>query len=388
MQDRNRSIFITFCLLLLIVTAAQSATFRSFVQRSFFHQNTDSATTDSPETASPQTTVDTTFITPPTEESLRRAIAYLATQQQADGSFGSGRFRGNVAVTALSGMSFLAAGEMPRRGKYGDVVVKAIQFLLSRSQANGYIVDEKVNYQGPMYAHGFATLFLAEAYGTTGDSKLQKQMREKLKRAVELIIRSQNPFQVNVNGIDVPGGGWRYLPEDKEADVSVTVCQVMALRAARNCGIFVPKEVISLATAYVKACQNHDGGFRYQTIAQSKSEFPRSAAAVVALYSAGIYKGREVQRGLNFLLRYTPRPKSRGRQQGHYFYAHYYAVQAMWQAGGEHWKKWFPAIRDELLKTQQTDGRWKDNEVCDEYGTAMSCLILQTPLNYLPIFQR
>ena len=71
----------------------------------------------------------------------------------------------------------------------------------------------------------------------------------------------------------------------------------------------------------------------------------------------------------------------------HAMYGQYYAVQAMWQAGGEHWLKWYPSIRDVLLKQQQADGSWLDL-ISSEYGTAMACIVLQVPNNCLPIFQR
>jgi hypothetical protein len=58
----------------------------------------------------------------------------------------------------------------------------------------------------------------------------------------------------------------------------------------------------------------------------------------------------------------------------------------MWQAGGEHWQRWAPAIHDVLLARQKPDGSWPET-VCYEYGTAMACIILQMPNNYLPIFQ-
>lgn len=328
------------------------------------------------------------LVTPATERAVERGLAYLASQQRQNGSFGSGRYRGNVAVTALSGMAFLAAGHTPGRGKYGRVVSEAITFLLSRAQSNGYIVDEEVRYHGPMYGHGFATLFLAETYGMTANKKLREELREKLKNAVRLIVNEQHLFQVNVNGVDVKGGGWRYLLGKKDADISVTVCVVMALRAARNCGIYVPKKTIDLSVAYVKACQNReDGGFRYQTTERSPSIFPRSAAAIVALYSAGIYKGPEIEMGLRYLKRFQP-DGARQRKGMHYFYGHYYGVQAMWHAGGDYWKDWYPAVREEMLAEQHDDGHWRDTEVCNEYGTAMACLVLQTPVSYLPIFQR
>jgi hypothetical protein len=71
----------------------------------------------------------------------------------------------------------------------------------------------------------------------------------------------------------------------------------------------------------------------------------------------------------------------------HYFYGHYYAVQAMWTAGGNYWTEWFPAIREELIGGQRPDGSWMD-PLCSHYGTAMASIILQVPNNYLPILQK
>ena len=87
-----------------------------------------------------------------------------------------------------------------------------------------------------------------------------------------------------------------------------------------------------------------------------------NSAGVVALYSAGIYEGKEIERGLEYLM-LNALPQSAGRptrRQSHYYYGHYYAIQAMWQAGGEYWTKWYPAIRDELLRTQMAQGHWED----------------------------
>ena len=183
-----------------------------------------------------------------------------------------------------------------------------------------------------MYDHGFATLFLAEVYGMSPDS----DVREKLAKAVRLIVSTQNAE-----------GGWRYQPKASEADISVTICQVMALRAARNAGIYVPNETIDRCIDYVKRSQNADGGFMYM-LTGGPSRFPRSAAGVVALYSAGIYEGDEITRGLEYLMQHLPAAEDFSRDT-HAMYGHYYAVQAMWQAGGEHWQKWYPAVRDVLL---------------------------------------
>jgi hypothetical protein len=225
-----------------------------------------------------------------------------------------------------------------------------------------------------MYGHGFATLFLAECCGMSP----RPELREKLSKAVQIIVNSQNKE-----------GGWRYKPVRADADISVTVCQVMALRAARNAGVFVPNETIEHAVDYVKRSQNADGGFMYMIQGSQDSAFPRSAAAVVALYGAGVYKGPEIEKGLDYLMQFIP-TEGVARRESYYFYGHYYAVQAMWQAGGQRWSRWYPAVRDELIDRQRDDGAWVSPNGAEgnECAAAMACLVLQVPNNYLPIFQK
>ncbi len=321
------------------------------------------------------------FVTPQAQRAIDRGLAFLAARQNADGSFGSGSvYPRNVAVTSLCAMAFMAGGHTPGRGRYGRNVDRAVDYVLSCARPTGYIIAEDSISHGPMYGHGFATLFLAEAYGMSP----RDEVREVLKKAVNLIIAAQNRE-----------GGWRYRPESTDADISVTVCQMMALRAARNAGIFVPKETIDRAVEYVRKCQNPDGGFRYQLTRRPESLFARSAAALTALYGAGLWQGPKTApddvevftRGLAYLMRYLPRGDAI-RAEGYYYYGHYYAVQATWHAGGTFWKTWYPAIRDELISRQRRDGSWPETSVCQEYTTGMACLILQMPNNYLPIFQR
>ncbi|MBX3412652.1 MAG: terpene cyclase/mutase family protein [Pirellulales bacterium] len=310
------------------------------------------------------------FVTPASRKAVDAGLSFLASRQQEDGSFGSGGYSKNVAVCALAGMAFMGNGSTPGRGPYGKESERCVDFILAHTEDSGFITVEGASSHGPMYGHGFATMFLAETYGMSK----RPELREKLGKAVQLIVETQNDE-----------GGWRYQPQRRDADISVTICQVMALRAARNAGISVPNETIVRCIDYVKRSQNADGGFMYM-IQGGASAFPRSAAGVVALYSAGIYEGPEVDKGLKYLMEQLPRGGS-FKRESHYFYGHYYAVQAMWHAGGDHWTRWYPAIRDELVSQQHPDGSWVDS-ICSEYGTAMASIVLQIPNNYLPIFQR
>lgn len=312
-------------------------------------------------------------LSPAIDTATVRGLRYLASQQAPDGSFGGGRFGPNVAVTSLACLAFMADGHLPGRGEYGEVVSRGLEFVLDNTAENGLIAAEPAN--GPMYGHGFATLFLGEVYGSVaGNPELDDRVYEALDRAVRLIERTQNEE-----------GGWRYNPVPFDADVSVTICQIMGLRSARNAGLEVDKQVIDRAVKYVRECQNPDGGFRYQRDG-GQSGWPRSAAGLASLYYAGIYEDRAIDRGLRYLS--VSANPGREASRAHLWYGHYYAAQAMFLSGGKNWANWWPRIAGYLLDLQDRDGAWEDRSVGPAYGTSMALIILQMPKRYLPIFQR
>jgi hypothetical protein len=306
-------------------------------------------------------------ITPQLQEAVDRGLSYLSAQQHKDGSFGAGpHYSHHVAITSLAAMAFMSEGSVPGRGRYGLQVELALDFVLSNCTASG-LIAARVGH-GPMYGHAFSTLFLAEAYGMSSHD----QLKEKLRKAVRLIEDAQNHE-----------GGWRYQPVPADADLSVTVCQIMALRAARNVGIKVRKGTIDAGIEYIRNAQNPDGGFRYM-LNSGASGFDRSAGALAALYYSGLSSGSEFDAGLEYMMRYLP---GKGVTGTHYFYGQYYAVQTMFLAGGSYWQTWFPAIREELLSKQAENGSWQ-GQAGTAYGTAMALIVLQVPNRLLPIFQR
>jgi len=161
-----------------------------------------------------------TLMTPATRAAIDRGLSFLARQQSSDGSFRGGAYNRNAAIVSLAGMAFMSCGSTPGRGPYGVEVRRCVDFIMSLAKPSGFIVSPAASQShGPMYEHGFATMFLAEAYGMS----LRTDIREALVKAVRRIRDTQNAE-----------GGWRYKMERGDADISVTVAQVMALRAARN----------------------------------------------------------------------------------------------------------------------------------------------------------
>lgn len=309
------------------------------------------------------------LITPRTEQVIAKSLLWLASRQNEDGSYGATReYTQTIGLTSLSGLAFLASGSVPEAGPYAMQVNGCLNYMTSRSQANGYLVDGTHRTHGPMYGHGFGTMFLAEAYGMTN----RPELREQLKRAVNLIVFTQNAQ-----------GGWRYLPVPEDADISVTVCQMMALRAARNAGVSVPKEVMDRGVNYIKKCQNPDGGFRYRIFDPAESRVARSSAALVALYTAGITEDPAILKGFEYL----KAERHKGTDRDYYFYAQYYSMQAYWHAGSPLWPEFYKESREQLLESLQED-HWEDSVIGDEYATAMALIALQIPRNLVPIFER
>ena len=303
------------------------------------------------------------------QQALRRGRDYLAAIQQPNGAFPTD-MGGNVAVVSLAGLAWIAGGSLPGRGPYGNAVARVVDYVADSADETGILTRADSVRRGPMYGQGFATLFLAEVVGMSE----RRDLNDKLHAAVSLILKAQNSE-----------GGWRYTPEPLDADLSVTICQMMALRAARNAGVYVPGEAIKKAVDYVRRSQNTDGGFMYQ-LQGGESRFPLTAGAIVALQNAGKYEGEELELAYRFLNRRLEEylvPLN----HNYFFYAHYYAVQAMWQRGGDEFANYYARMRRLLLEMQSQDGSWQ-YVMGRHYGTAMACLVLSAPTSVLPIFQR
>jgi len=317
------------------------------------------------------------LITVEAERAIARGLKYLAANQAADGAWrcGGGYRAHPCTMTALAGLALMAAGNTPTEGRYAAQVRRGVDYLLGSATGEGLIARK--NQDSLMHAHGFAMLFLAQAYGAESDTARQDRIRRVLERAIALTGRAQSRM-----------GGWYYNPDGRGDEGSVTVTQIQGLRACRNAGIKVPKSIITRACEYIQKSANKDGGIRYRA-GQGGGSLPAiTAAAVATLYNAGQYE-HPVAVGA---LRYTrDRLKNRNMRSvfgGHQFYGMLYAMEAMFLSGEENWRATFPRVRDDLVKQQADDGSWQGDSVGRVYGTAIALIVLQLPYRRLPILQR
>lgn len=319
------------------------------------------------------------MITARAEKTITAALAYLARTQSRDGSWRSGSYGGSYpcAMTSLAGLALMAGGHTPVEGKYAPNVRKAVEYVLSCADPQSGLIARAGEEQRPMYGHGFAMLFLGEAYGMERDVRRQERIRVVLEKAIKLTGQAQSK-----------PGGWYYGPDSNSDEGSVTVTQIQGLRSARNAGIKVPKAVIDKACKYIEDSANKDGGIRYMARSPGSARPPITAAAVAVMYNAGEYENPVALGALKFIKDLMAQRGIVGAFSGHKFYSLLYASQAMYLSGEANWKSFFPTVRDDLVKTQSADGSWQGDGVGTTYGTAIGLLILQLPYKYLPILQR
>jgi len=309
-------------------------------------------------------------LTEEAEQAIERGLKFLITTQNQDGSWSSKDGGYAIAGTSLGVMAFMVEGHFPGFGRYGKALDRAKNYLLRRS------ADSPTGAMGvKMYEIGLFTIAMSELWGMTSDPADNKVIQESLERVVQIILRSQSPL-----------GGWRYAPRpDSGQDTSVTAMVFVSLASAREAGVLVPTETITRLTGYLRdqAFDERRGGFGYQgkgyTIACT-------AGGVYAAQLAGNRDTEWVSAALN-ALENDPKMFSR-KDNGHFYYSHYYAMQAMVQAGEERYARWYPKIRDSLITLQQPNGSWQDKEQDYPHKTPMAIIILGTPNRYLPVYQR
>ncbi len=318
-------------------------------------------------------------LTAKASQAIDKGLKYLLANQRADGSWASTEAGDRaVAITSLALMAFMSRAEFPGYGPNGDALNRAKDWLLARAKEapDGYLGTS-------MYEHGLAILALTEMWGMTQDSKDEDAMQEAIKAGVEVIIRSQSA-----------GGGWRYQPTPSAGhDTSVTVMVFIALASARQAGIVVPNETIARVVKYLEsATVQKTGGFNYiPTGSSANDSIACTGGGAYAAQLAGKRDSEMVKSALRFLKERSPGIIN--NNFGHYYYGHYYAIQAMVQAGDDHYAKWYPLIRDALIRKQNKQGAWigvaKGVKVkVVGYETPVAIIILATPHRYIPIYQR
>lgn len=297
-----------------------------------------------------------------------------------------------VAMTALALMGLASVGHQPAdKTPEGEVMRKAVALLLRPDAPNapGYFGQRDGSR---MYGHGIVTLALTELLGMGVDKAQDGLLRERAQRGVNLILAAQRVKKHDPRFI----GGWRYSPDAGDADLSVTVWQLLALRSAKNAGLVVPKEAIDAAVGYLRRSyvspRDAQGRIRdprsaFGYVPGQPPAYAMAAAGLLAMQVCGLHDAPEVLGATDWLRAAPP-----AWETAWFFYGTYYYSQGMSKRGGDLARESRERVAGVLLEHQQPDGSWSGADGAEGgqgrvYCTALALLSLSVRYHYLPIYQ-
>ena len=336
--------------------------------------------------------------TPQSRQALDRGLQWLVRNQGTEGNWTTN----HLGLVSMGVLAFLADGHTPGRGKYGDTSKAALNYVLTNAKPSGLINIAGAHHD--MYNHGLSTFVLGQTYGMTNDSRLGPV----LERALKLIAQCQ-----------CRDGGWDYEahPKYEGHDLSLAVMQAKALRSAVDSGFEVSPAVIDSAIRDVREhympqeCrredpdeeqQKHPGRFSYSK-GGGQSSVAMAAAGCVCLQEFAQYDDWRIGKNIDVVERAVVE-MSHGdpRQPPFDPYTLYYVAQALYQVGGEPWRRSYPLLRDRIVISQLSEATGENNpefrggwhsagQIGGKpgmlYATAVSCFVLAIPNRYLPILQ-
>jgi len=346
---------------------------------------------------------------PPAPQQIRvaldRALTFLVTDQNPDGSWGSHRnamheFWSNpethrawiYATTGLCCMALQLAGESDEHLSAYD---RGIDYLLANfkvKRPSDWDVDNT-------WAYVYGVQALGRAYGNPRYADGER--RERIRQACRHLVGRLAAYQT-------PDGGWGYYDfkattkRPSWATSFMTAAGILALLDAREAGLEVPPRALERAVRAVKHCRLPTGAYTYSVepvsdpsglewIDQIKGSLSRIQVCNLALVRAGedIPVG-ELKTGLaHFFREHRFLDVARKKPWPHeayylnsgyfYFFGHYYAAGVVNLLPPEDRAAIWPRLCYECTKTQEKDGAmvdWYLSSYHKPYGTAYAAMVL------------
>ncbi|MDA1195820.1 MAG: hypothetical protein O2894_11625, partial [Planctomycetota bacterium] len=312
----------------------------------------------------------------------------------------------DVGVTGLALLAFLGAAHTDREGPYAENVRNGLRFLKSQQDPEGCIGPRTA--QQFIYGHAIGSLAVIEAYGMTHSPILKGAAQ----RALDFIALSRNPYMA-----------WRYGVRPGDNDTSVTSWMVMSLRSAslinrealargEKAPFTIDEAAFEGARAWLDKVTDPEFG-RVGYISRGTGSartqemvdrFPaeRSEAMTAAGIMTRVFLGDDpaqseiIQKGAALCAKLPPIWNIENGSIDMLYW--YYGTQAMFQVGGQHWRKWSGYLRKAVAETQRLDGTrcgsfgsWDPMDPWGDlggrvYSTALMVLCLEIQTRHARVF--
>jgi len=320
-----------------------------------------------------------------TEDALDHALRWLAAHQSPEGGWeaegfgrwcdgkpaagpgpdGKGKAQYDVGVTGLALLAFLGAGYTNRsEGPFGKVVANGLRWLKSVQDAEGCFGHRATGHF--VYNHATAALAMVEAYGMTGSAIY----RGPAQKALDFIAVSRNAY-----------AAWRYGVKPGNNDTSVTGWMMMALKSAKLIdaadvkggkppSLMIDEDAFEGIKTWIDRMTDPESGrVGYDVrgtgparptelvdrFPQEKSESMTAVGVLARVFLGENPKtSKAIQDGAALCAKALPTWNPNDGSIDMYYW--YYGTLAVYQVGGEPWKKWDAAIRTAMVDRQRLDG--------------------------------
>ncbi|GAB5405003.1 MAG: hypothetical protein Aurels2KO_32340 [Aureliella sp.] len=274
-----------------------------------------------------------------TEAAVELGLAWLARQQNSDGSWSllgpyqqGGALENRTAATAMALNAFLGAGYTHKQGKYRDKVKIGLNWLLRRQDSQGFFADGEPSQQY-MYAQAIASICVIEAFGMTRDTTLLGPAQASVKFAEG----SQSKLR-----------GWRYEPRE-DADLSVTGWYMMVLATGQMAGLDVDRHLFKTVGTFLDSVASEDYSRYAYTTARGPSLTMTAEGMLCRIYLGWPRDHPSLKAAIRDDL-LANLPADDGQDNSVYYT--YYATQVLHHVGGDDWRRWNAAMRTVLPDTQ------------------------------------
>jgi hypothetical protein len=365
----------------------------------------------------------------PLSEPVQRGLAFLVSQQHANGGWSQGEEAAqmgntanmikdtpNVADTCMATLAFLRAGHTPKEGVYAKNIAKAMEYLCSQiektNQDSLYVTEVRgTRLQGKLgpYVDTFlAALVLAEMKGRMPEEKSEQRLLAALNKTVAKIERHQRD-----NGTWANESGWAPI-----------LCQALAckgLNRARQAGIPVADRTLERAEKY--AASNFDAKSRQfktdgsanvalyagtgntvalgeavntfkqveghlRTVADSPSAKPEDRQAAQVQLRKGGETEKAQQAAADALVRRLDDKQflqGFGSNGGEEFLSYLNISETLLLKGGKEWDAWDKSVTENLNRIQNQDGSWSGHHCITGRTFCTSAALLVVMADRAPV---
>jgi beta-lactamase regulating signal transducer with metallopeptidase domain len=317
-------------------------------------------------------------------EARDRALAWLLTQQHADGHWSTGPATevdtgefNSIGVTALTVLALHQQQASDRDDARAAAIARALGYL-------GGVQEEETGLFGPvsghrvMASHAVATL----AWLRTREGRAEGAWRPQAEHAVAAILRAHNPYS-----------GWRFgqVP-DGDSDSFMTSLMLSSLAEAAAAGIDVPRDTIRSGFSFLEEMtEPSNGRTGYNArgsmaprLAAKGQDFPArysemcTAIAIVARLDWGQDPVRSdaIRDGAHLISSSAPDwDPVRGSTD---FYYWLYGSEALARLGGYAFEHWREALLHALVPHQDAEGWWPAVDAWSDEGTTVHATVVNT----------